>query len=381
MIYLDNAATTFPKPESVYKVMDSTNRMLSVNAGRGSYKLARQASMLIDDTKQLIRELVHADKTTPVVLSPSITIAINQVLNGLDIKPNSCVYVSPYEHNAVARCLHEISKSKNITIREIPLLSDSLEIDIDTFKYEIIKYKPTVVVCTHISNVTGYILPVKEIFNEAKKHNCITVLDTAQSLGLIDVFADSLNADIITFAGHKSLYGPIGIGGYINVSDIPLDVFITGGTGSDSLNLDMPENYETKYEPASKNIVAIAGLNEALRVLNQEKIYSHEVELTQYLISSLKVIDRVHLLIPSTLEHHVGIVSFLVDGMDSNSVGTILDEDFNIAVRTGYHCAPFIHKYLNDEKNLGTIRIGLGQYTNISEIDQLVNAIKEIVYE
>lgn len=374
MVYLDNAATTFPKPEVVYQAMDKMNREGAVNAGRGSYKLARDASKLIGETKDLIRRLVHVDASSAVVFSPSVTIAMNQIVNGMQLREQAVVYVSPYEHNAVARSIHEVGKKKKLIIREIPLNSD-LEIDLEKMKYDFAIDKPDAVFCTHVSNVTGYILPVKKIFEEAKKYGSITVLDAAQSMGLVQIRADLMKVDLIAFAGHKTLYGPFGIGGFINVSGIPLDIFISGGTGSDSLNLEMPSGKETRYESASCNIVAVAGLNAALKVIDPDACMAHEKELGDYLIKKLSEIRSVKMYVPKDRESHVGIVSFVVDGYISEDVGMILDEDFDIAVRTGYHCAPFIHKYLKDENTLGTVRVGLGQYNKIEQIEQLVNAI------
>lgn len=380
MIYLDNAATTFPKPESVYAAMDKINRKGAVNAGRGSYKLAQEASKIISETKTKLRKLVHVDTSVAVVLSPSITIAINQIVNGLNLRRKAVIYVSPYEHNAVARSLYDLSKRKELVIKEIPL-DNKLEIDIEKMKYEFSKDKPEAVFCTHVSNVTGYILPVEEIFKEAKKHGSINILDSAQSLGLVDVRADLMNADIIAFAGHKTLYGPFGVGGFINISGVPLDTFVVGGTGSDSLNLEMPLGNEARYESSSPNIVAIAGLNAALDILEQKTHFEYEKDITSYLIKKLSLIKEVKMYIPSNPERHIGIVSIIVEGFNSEDIGTILDEDFGIAVRTGYHCAPYIHKYLKDIESLGTIRIGIGQFTTKDEIDSLIKAIKEIVYE
>lgn len=381
MIYLDNAATTFPKPEAVYRAMDDINRNGAVNAGRGSYRVARQANKLTTETKNQLKHLVHAEVDSAVVFAPSVTIAMNQIINGLGLREGAVVYVSPYEHNAVARSLHLLAKSKHIIIQELAIDDISLEMDLEKIKYQFAQSKPEAVFCTHISNVTGYILPIKEIFEEAKRYKCVTVLDSAQSLGLIDTRADMLNADIIAFAGHKTLYGPFGIGGFINISHIPLKEFIAGGTGSDSLELDMPEGLEAKYEAASGNIVAIAGLNAALSELKTNVIYKQEMELTRYLIDGLSSIKGIHLYIQRNQEKQVGIISFSCEGLKSEDVGQILDEDFNIAVRTGYHCAPFIHKYLKDEAFLGTVRVGIGQFTSKSDIDSLIKALKEIIYE
>ena len=377
MIYLDNAATTFPKPESVYVAMDKANRELGINAGRGSYKLAREASELIADTKRRLRDLVHADIDSAVVFSPSITVALNQVIHGIGFNKNSIVYVSPYEHNAVARTIHNVSKKIGFKVKLLPIDS-GYEIDLDKTKYEFSKEKPSVVICTHVSNVTGYILPIEEIFKEAKKYEAICVLDSAQSLGLVPIDVRNNNVDILAFAGHKTLYGPFGIGGFINVSGIELEEYVTGGTGSDSLNLDMPNGMEAKYEASSCNIIAVAGLNAALTDICAEKCMVHERELTDYLINELQGNPKIKLFLPGNREQHVGIVSFIYEDMNSDDVGMILDEDYDIAVRTGYHCAPYIHDYLKDKSTLGTVRVGLGQFSTKEDIDALVRALKEI---
>lgn len=378
MIYLDNAATTFPKPEEVYLAMDSANRTIGVNAGRGSYKAAREASKLISDTKTQLRQLVHADASSSVIFTSSITIALNQVINGINWIPNATVYVSPYEHNAVARTVAKVAKERNLTVKQIPLDENTLEIDLEKLKYEFSKERPFAVFCTHISNVTGYILPVQEIFSEAKKYDAITVLDSAQSLGLIDVNSKDINSDIICFAGHKCLYGPFGIGGFINIKNVPLNIYITGGTGSDSLNLDMPNGNETKFEASSSNIIAIAGFHAALACLDVASHRMSEQQITNYLIEKLENIEKIHMYLPKNREKHIGIVSFTHSELNSEDIGTILDQDFDIAVRTGYHCAPYIHEYLKDKQSLGTVRIGIGQYTQRGDIDKLVEAIVEI---
>ena len=164
----------------------------------------------------------------------------------------------------------------------------------------------------------------------------------------------------------------------MNVSGIELDEFITGGTGSDSLNLNMSSGIESKYEAASSNIVAVAGMKAALENLDQEKVLMHERKLTDYLIDQLSTISEIHMFLPADLKEHIGIVSFTYEGLKSEDVGMVLDEDFDIAVRTGYHCAPYIHKYLNDSKCLGTVRIGLGQFSNFEDVDALIRALKEL---
>ena len=246
-------------------------------------------------------------------------------------------------------------------------------------KYEFAKDKPEAVFCTHVSNVTGYILPVKEIFEESKQYDSVTILDSAQSMGLVEIRSNLIKADIIAFTGHKTLYGPLGIGGFINISGIPLDVFISGGTGSDSLNLEMPDGKESRYEASSCNIVAVAGLNAALKDIDPVFCKKREKELSDYLIDKLSSMKEIKVYLPGNRMQHVGIVSFAVGGLNSEDIGTILDEDFDIAVRTGYHCAPLIHKYLRDSGTLGTVRVGLGQFSMKDDIDKLIMGLREII--
>jgi cysteine desulfurase family protein len=378
MIYLDNAATTFPKPEEVYLEMDKANRNYAVNAGRGSYRLAQYASKVIDETRLEIVKLLHGNENTSVVLVPSVTIALNQIFHGIRFAAGDIVYVSPFDHNAVARTLHLISKKRGIIIKELPIKEETLEIDLDKLRYLFSKERPKCVCVTHVSNVTGYILPVEDLLSEAKEYGAITVLDASQSLGLIEVNVNKLKADFIAFAGHKTLYGPFGVAGFIINGTEKLEEFIVGGTGSDSLNLDMPQRIPNKYEAASPNIVAIAGLNAALKWLNVSEIYEHEKFLSSYLIEQLQKISNIKLYLPNNKKNHISIVSFNIGGYKAEDVGVILDEDFDIAVRTGYHCAPFIHKYLKDTEFLGSVRVGLGRFSTKEDVDALIGAIQEL---
>ena len=327
MVYLDNAATTFPKPEAVYQAMDKANRELAVNAGRGSYALAREASKVIDETKHLLLKLVHADGIGKVAFTPSITIALNEILQGIDFQPGDNLYISPYEHNAVARVAHILETSKGVNVIQMPLEESLLEVDVDKLQYMFSQRKPKCVCCIHVSNVTGYVLPIETIFEAAKPYNAITVLDTAQSLGLIDIDALGLNLDFLAFAGHKSLYGPLGIGGFIDLRDVRLKPLIAGGTGSNSLSLLMPENSPYTYESSSLNIISIMGLNSALKNLPSDQEVRNEEELLRTLIEGLQNNKRIHLYLPSK-KSHVSVVSFTVDGYKSEDVGIILDEEY-----------------------------------------------------
>lgn len=375
MIYLDNAATTYPKPEYVYEQMDFVNRNLCFNAGRGSYKKAREATELIDSTKKMLLKLVNAQNGT-VSFTASLTIALNEIIQGVDLKAGANVYISPYDHNAVARVSNLLPEDVNVI--QLPVHSGSLEIDLEKTKYMFAKQHPALVCCVHVSNVTGYILPVYEIFGLAKEYDSITVLDTAQSLGLLPIDQAALRVDFIAFAGHKTLYGPFGIGGMIIAPNAPkLKVVIAGGTGSDSLNVNMPETVPARYESSSSNIVAIAGLKAALEQLKQDENCTVEMALTKYLRDKLAEVPGVIVYYPPE-DYHIGVVSFNVEGFIAEDIGMILDQDYDIAVRTGNHCAPYVHGLINDSEFVGTVRASVSMFTKTDEIDAFVDALCEI---
>jgi len=377
-IYLDNAATTFPKSEAVYKAMDDANRRFAVNAGRGSYKLAREANAIIDDTKERLLRLVSASSTSKVVFTPSITISLNMILQGITWQKGDIVYVSPYEHNAVARTLEKVKNDFQIVVKLMPL-TEKFDIHLPLLESLFITDRPKCVCCTGVSNVTGYILPTKEIFKAAKECGAITILDSAQSLGIIEQKLDDI--DFLAFAGHKTLYGPFGIGGFIDNSEVKLKQVIVGGTGSNSLILSMPEETPNRYESSSPNIVAIAGLNAALKELDVNHNFEFEKELTEYAIEKLEKISNIRIYKSRIKDTQVGIISFNIrnSGLSADDIGNILDEEFGISVRTGYHCAPYIHSILGDIEYSGTVRIGLGKFNSKEDIDALCDALENII--
>lgn len=381
MIYLDNAATTFPLPECVCDEIDRINRSLSVNAGRGSYKYAVEASKIIENTRESIAKLSGVIDSSRVIFSHSATMAVNQVLGGRQWNKNDIVYVSPYEHNAVLRPLIALKERYGFEVYELPLTS-GLEVNLGLMRDMFSLNRPSFVCCTQVSNVTGYILPVEEIADIAKEYEAEILVDASQSAGLIKTNIE--NIDYLIFAGHKTLYGPFGVGGVVLGRNVQLEPFISGGTGSVSLDLKMPEALPYKYEPGSPNISAIAGLGAAVQYINSvsiEKIYEHEKKLTNRLISGFAGINGVKTYLPADLQKHIGIVSFNLDGYSAEECGHILDSDFDIAVRTGYHCAAFVHKYLNDKGYLGTVRASIGFFTDENDVDKLIEAVGVIAEE
>lgn len=203
------------------------------------------------------------------------------------------------------------------------------------------------------------------------------MLDTAQSLGVEAICCQDINISFLAFAGHKALYGPMGIGGFVDLKKSKLQEVIVGGTGSNSLSLDMPKESPYRYESSSCNIVAVAGLHTALDEVDVEENAKKEKELLEYLIEELRLIDGVEMYMPANCNHK-SIVSINLRNYKADEVAEILDQDFDIAVRAGYHCAPLIHKWMKDEEYHGTVRISVGKFNQKSDIEALVNAIKEL---
>lgn len=385
LVYFDNAATTYPKPSTVYERMDYVNRNLCFNAGRGTYKGAQSAAEIITETRKLMADLVKINKWEYVIFTPSATLALNAVIGGLIWDEPKNVYVTPFEHNSVLRPLNSIAKKGKARLFVLPFEKESFKFDEDAAKSLFEKYEPNYVFLTHISNVTGFILPVGEIVKLTKKFGAVVILDAAQSLGLIEVNINELDVDIAVFAGHKNLYGPFGIGGFIvnPRSDVIkfLEPAFFGGTGSESLKLNMPENIPERFEAGSHNIVAIAGLNAALKWVkeNKEDINSKKRKLTSKLVKGLKDLN-VRLYVPENLERHLGIVSINLDGYRPEEVSYILDRKFNIATRAGYHCAAFAHEFLGTVETGGTLRISLGFFNEEEEIEYFLSSLDAIVH-
>lgn len=378
MIYFDNAATTYPKPEEVYKALDNANRNLAFNAGRGEYKESAEAFNLIEDTRKKLASLIGAKKES-VVFTSSATESLNLIINGLDICDGDYVYVSPFEHNAVIRPLKNLQKSINFEMKILPFNKETWEPEYETIENDFALYHPKAVFISHLSNVTGYLIPYERIFELSNNWNSINVLDCSQSLGVINP-TDISKTNYIIFAGHKSLYASFGIAGFYKLKNDDLQVVKAGGTGSDSLNPEMPKNQPHKYEAGSPNIVAIAGLNTSIDWLNENNIYSKESELMDYLLRELKKLDFIKVYYPKNMTP-VSVLSINFTGMQSDDAAYVLSEDFNICVRAGYHCAPLVHDFIESKEYNGTIRVSFNYFNNIEELDALLKALKSLTNE
>lgn len=380
MIYLDNAATSFPKPEIVYQRVDYVQRTLAVNVGRGSYKIANDAMKIVDETRYLMAKLVGADNSNNVVLTPSATIAANEIIYGLEWSQFKNVYVTPFEHNAIARPLQIIKEQYGVNIIQLPFDPASQRFDDEKTEILFSKHSPDYVFINCVSNVTGLITPVKTISSLAKKHNAEVIVDGSQAVGLVDINLERDGIDYLIFAGHKTLYASWGIGGFVSKQKPGLRPHLAGGTGSNSLELSMGNDGPISYEPASPNIIAIASLNQSLKWIEEigrQAIWHHKKQLVGMLIDGLKERECV-LYVPADIDSHTSVVSFNIEGYTAREIGSILSQDFDIAVRTGYHCAPWIHDYLGTKESEGTVRVSVGYFNTTDDIEALLDALDEL---
>ena len=337
--YFDNAATTFSKPESVYTAMDHCARTFGVSMGRGQHLLSSKAAHVADETRELLLQLFHC-LNKKVVFTNTATEAFNIILTTNTVANGSTVYISPFEHNAVTRLLHHIGKINNIQIEQLSVKKETVEFDLVAIEEQFKKKSPDYVIVSHASNVTGGIAPIEEIFTLAKKYNAITVADMCQTAGLVDTNISSSIYDYVVFAGHKTLYGPLGISGFICQEPEKLSPLVYGGTGLESANQDMPKHSPEIFEAGSHSSTEVAGLNASVKWLLEvglDKVFQKEEENKQRLLNVLNGYDNIKLIRPT---NQIGLVSCLFDDYCSDEIGQVLSEQ-GIAFRSGLHCAPY----------------------------------------
>lgn len=374
MAYFDNAATTFPKPESVYSFMDQFYRRSGANAGRGSYNIAQESSNLIKETRSLIQELLHC-QAKQVVFTPTATIALNIIIQGVIKKGAKNIYISPFEHNAVTRTLNAFEEAGCIKVMQLSVTKD-LQYDFERIKYQFDDCNPDLVIVSHASNVIGLVAHVEELFNLAKKYGATTLADMAQSAGLVDCNVGLESFDFAVFAGHKTLYGPTGISGFVMKKDFDLPVVLYGGTGFESANQDMPQSLPERFEMGTLNIAGVAGLNAALKWIKEadiNEIWKQEQDKRQKLLSLLDDYWFIKVVGNYPNNKYVGIVSCVIDGISSDSAGNIF-ERCGIAVRTGLQCAPLAHKCIGTFP-AGTIRFSVSHFTTEQDFNELKEAL------
>ena len=377
MAYFDNAATTFPKPETVYQSMDQFQRQTGGSFGRGNYEFSNSAKGMVDDTRKAIKQLLHCP-AKQVVFEPSATISLNIIIQGIIQKGARIIYISPFEHNAVTRTLHHYKKRGQIKVEELAV-DQKLNYDIQRIRFQFETTPPDFVIVSHASNVIGLVAPVEEIFSLAKEFHAITLLDMAQTAGLVDLDIGKEIFDFAVFAGHKTLLGPTGISGFVMKTGIALEPVFFGGTGFDSANQDMPTSLPERFEFGTMNSVGIAGLNASVKWILQQGVdalAAAEAENRNKLLTLLKEYDYISIIGDIDGRDYVGIVSCVMDDISSDVAGQLFSER-NIAVRTGLHCAPNAHKFLKTFP-AGTIRFSVNSFTTDEDFAVLREALEDI---
>ena len=377
MAYFDNAATTYPKPECVYSFMDAFYRHNGASAGRGSYNAALSAGALIAETRQSIQKLFHC-QAKQVVFTPTATIALNIVLQGLISTGVRNIYISPFEHNAVTRTLHAFEKSGKIQVHKL-IVSKQLTYDLERIRYQFESTRPDLIVVSHASNAFGLIAPAEDVFRIGKQFNAYTVLDMAQTAGLVDCNLGLDVFDFAIFAGHKTLYGPTGVSGFVMKPEIPLPAILYGGTGYESSNQDMPISLPERFEMGTLNISGIAGLHAAIQWIEEKSIGALREKESKNRKRLLEILDNYWFIkiIGNVPERdYVGIVSCVIDGISSDSAGKIFS-DAGISVRTGLQCAPLAHQFFGTYPE-GTIRFSVSYFTSDEDFQALVKVLDYI---
>jgi len=378
LIFLDNGATSFPKPEEVYTFMDHFYRNFGVNPGRSGYDLCMEAGELVEKTRDMLTKYFNGKDPNRLCFSYNSTDALNLIINGM-LEEGDHAVSTTIEHNSVLRPLYHLYKYKGVEVDHIPFDRKGF-VDPDDFPKKI-KKNTKLVIVNHASNVIGTIQPVKEIGKYCKERDIPFVVDVSQSAGKIPVDIEELNIDVIAFTGHKSLLGPTGIGGLYVREGIEIKHTKAGGTGVRSAVPTHLFEYPYRLEYGTLNTLGVAGLHAGLKWIQREglkNIHSQEMKLVTKLRDGLKNVEGVTLYCQDDLTDHIAIFLFNIDGLEALNTETILDVDYNIACRTGLHCAPLAHKQLGTAKIHGAARFGIGPFNTEEHIKIAIEAVKEI---
>ncbi|TAL39299.1 MAG: aminotransferase class V-fold PLP-dependent enzyme [Spirochaetes bacterium] len=377
MIYLDNAATVFPKPEAVLKKMMDTYQAVGVSPGRGDYDLAMTASDLVMDIRGHLCRFFGGDDPERVVFASNASDALNLIIQGM-IEPGCHVVSSRLEHNSVLRPLHHFQKQGIITY-DLVEFDGQGRIDPEDIA-RAIKPATRMVIINHASNIIGTIQNVEAIGRVCQNHDVPFILDAAQSAGLAPIRMREWGISALAFTGHKSLMGPSGIGGLVFAGDVDIRTTRFGGTGIDSESLEHTQTYPHRLETGTPNLLGIIGLGAGLEFVEQAGIDTtriREAALAQRLAQGLSEIPAVRIHGPSGWDDRLGVLMINVNRMVPEDVGAILDGDYGIAVRTGLQCAPLVHRDLNTFP-YGGVRFSVGPFNTVSDIDAAISALAEI---
>ncbi|MNW32909.1 Cysteine desulfurase [compost metagenome] len=378
VIYLDHAATSWPKAPGVADAMVEILNGPSASAGRGNHGMALQAGRTMFTTRTRLAKLFRISNPNDIAFTSNTTEALNLAIKGY-VKPGDHVIATMVEHNSVRRPLEFLKRTNGISVDYLPI-SEQGDISLEELE-KTFRPQTKLVVCSHSSNLLGSILPIAEISKLAHAHGAVVLLDAAQTAGLYPIDVGSMGIDMLAFPGHKGLLGPQGTGGLYISPKLDLEPLLHGGTGSQSEEPEQPLVRPDRYEAGTSNTVGVAGLGAAVKyVMEQgvERIYEHEWNLTQTIMRELKGIPGISLLGPNIGQPRTGLVSFNAQGHDAAEMAFNLDRDFGIAVRAGYHCTPLGHKTAGTSSG-GAVRASVGHTTTEEEIEALITAVRLIV--
>lgn len=377
IIYLDNGATSYPKPEEVYTFMDNFYRNFGVNPGRSGYDLCMETGELVEETRKMMTDLFNGKDPNRLCFSYNSTDSLNLIINGLLEEGNHAI-TTTIEHNSVLRPLFHLYKFRGVEVDYIPFDEKGF-LNPDDFPKKF-KKNTKLVIVNHASNVIGTIQPISEIGKHCKERGIPFAIDASQSAGKIPIDIEEMNVDVVAFTGHKSLLGPTGIGGLYVKEGIEIRHTRAGGTGVRSSIRTHLDEYPYRLEYGTLNTLGVAGLHAGVKWIlkkGMKTIYEHEMKLTSMLREGLQDIEGVRLYCQDDLIDHISILLFNIDRLEAMDTGTILDVDYNIACRTGLHCAPLVHEQLGTSKNHGAVRFGIGPFNTAEQIKIAIQAIKE----
>ncbi len=382
-IYLDNACTTFPKPEGVARAMADYVTRVGVNINRGSYESAWTAGNIVFDTREALRTLFNATDCKNVVFTRNVTESLNVVLKGF-LKPGDHVLCSAMEHNAVMRPLRQLERL-GVEFGRIPCRADGSLI-LEAVE-PLIRANTRAIVMMHASNVSGTLMPVAEVGEICAARGLRFFVDTAQTAGVLPVDMQAMHIDAACFTGHKGLMGPQGIGGFVLAEGLAaeLEPLIAGGTGSISHTEDIPAFMPDRFEAGTLNLPGIAGLGAALAWVAEQApgaVFAHEMALTARFLEGVAGLSGLRIAGPGTCEGRTGVVSLAAadpDALDVAQIADDLDNTYGIQTRVGLHCAPNAHKTLGTFP-AGTIRFSFGAFNTPDDIDAALAALKEVLH-
>ncbi|MCA9265351.1 MAG: cysteine desulfurase [Planctomycetales bacterium] len=376
-IYLDNAATSWPKPDSVYDAVDQFQRRLGCAAGRGGYMDGVAADRMVEKTRSGVAQLIHAAHPHEVVFTLNATDALNMALFGI-LREGDHVITSVMEHNSILRPLAYLRDRRKIGVSYLPVAADGT-LDLAALEQQMTE-RTRLIALSHASNVTGGVLPIGEVAEIARRRQVRLLVDAAQSVGHWPVDVQQWNADLVAFSGHKGPLGPLGTGVLYVKAELAevVEPFRQGGTGTQSEIETQPSTLPQKYEAGNLNVPGIVGLGAGVRfILDEglERIIQHGTELTQHLRDRLDRLASVTVIGPGAGSGHVPVLSFQVHDVPSQEVAAMLDAAAGIQVRAGLHCAPRMHEALGTRLAGGTVRASLGYFNTREHVDQLVDVL------